>query len=376
MSARTVCLGPFNVDLVADEPEIAARWDELFAGFPDAGARIPTVLIGIRRATDGSLRSTIDGEHVADDVALAAHELAITRLLNHRKLEAEADLVHFHAAAVARAGRAVVLAGRSGDGKSTLTARLVQLGWEYVTDEQVTLGPDDRTVVPYPRPLTLRRGTWHLFAGIGDDSGGNDYRRVETSLAQIGGTAARGPLYPAVVLAPQYQRGATTSLEPFSDTAAVVEFLASCCHDLGRTGIRGCAALVGLATTCAAFRLRFSDVDAAAARAHEAFARSGERLSPVRTRIDTPNGQPAQRGVVQRAPGSTAWLFEDGSGIAFHPGTMCLARLDTIACALWEVLAEPDSPEAILADSPDESLRAALSIWIDRLVAAGLLVAG
>jgi len=373
LPARAIAFGPFNVEFASNDPTTVHRWNELFAGFPDADSNHGSLTVAIARSADGHLHSSIDGDPVADDPELAAHELALTRVLNHRKLDAEPGRVHFHAAAVARDGRAALLLGRSGDGKSTLTATLVRRGWEYATDEQVTLGDDDRFVVPYPRPLTLRRGVWHLFPGIGDDAGGDDYRRVETSLAELGGRAAFGPQEPAVIIAPRFQATASNTIEPFADAADVVQFLASCCHDLERTGIRGCAALVHLASTCTAHHLRFSDVDVAADLVHGAFVRAPQHAPIPYACVDTPADAPVIAGLLQRAPGSAAWLFADGSGIAFHPRTLQLARLDTLACALWEVLDTPDTVEELLADAPDDATRAALNTWIERLVDAGLL---
>lgn len=367
-------MGPFRVEFVTDVPGFAARWDELFTGFPAAEQGLTPIHVSLLTTGSDTLRSAVDDETIAIDRDPRAHELALTRVLNHRKLDAETDLVHFHAAAVARSSKCAVLAGRSGDGKSTLTARLVSSGWEYVTDEQVTLAADDWAVVPYPRPLTLRLGVWHLFPGIGDSAGGDDYRRVETSLRELGGVAATGHLEPAVILAPRYSRDAIDGLVPFGDAADVVQFLASCCHDLERTGTRGCAALVRLASTLPAHHLRFSDVDTATALVERAFIdAAGFRPISV-ARIDTPSDEPVVAGLLQRAPGATAWFFGDGSGIAFHPEALRLARLDTLACALWEALDVPDTLAAILADAVDDTMRSALEVWIARLTGAGLLV--
>jgi hypothetical protein len=63
-----------------------------------------------------------------------------------------------HAAVVGRAGGTLVLPGRSGQGKTTLTAALLQLGWDYVSDEALSLRWSDGSIVPYPRPLAL--STW------------------------------------------------------------------------------------------------------------------------------------------------------------------------------------------------------------------------
>lgn len=76
-----------------------------------------------------------------------------------------------HAGAVRRGDRCVILPGKSGNGKSTLTAWLVANGWQYLTDELVFLA-NDGSVSPWTRPINLKvnekHKSWLLH---GTDSG-------------------------------------------------------------------------------------------------------------------------------------------------------------------------------------------------------------
>jgi hypothetical protein len=58
-----------------------------------------------------------------------------------------------HGCLVERNGRGVLVAGLSGKGKSTLTARLLTEGGALVTEDLTALGPDG--IRPYPRPIAL-----------------------------------------------------------------------------------------------------------------------------------------------------------------------------------------------------------------------------
>ena len=78
--------------------------------------------------------------------------------------------VLLHAGAVERDGRAIVVAGESGRGKSTLTAALVQAGFNYVTDELVLIDPLTAHVEPYPKALDLSAES-HTLLGLGDPAG-------------------------------------------------------------------------------------------------------------------------------------------------------------------------------------------------------------
>ena len=63
-----------------------------------------------------------------------------------------------HAGCVSRDGRAVVISGASGLGKSTLTAHLAARGWTLLSDEFAPIRRRSRTVDPYPLRVGLRPG--------------------------------------------------------------------------------------------------------------------------------------------------------------------------------------------------------------------------
>ena len=68
--------------------------------------------------------------------------------LNHRLL--------FHAAVVARDGRALLLPAVSGSGKSTLAAALAASGWVYLSDELAVVDPQTLSVEPFTLPIGLK----------------------------------------------------------------------------------------------------------------------------------------------------------------------------------------------------------------------------
>jgi len=67
------------------------------------------------------------------------------------------ELLFLHAAALARGGRAWLLAGDSGAGKSTTTWALLHHGWRYLSDELAPIDLASGRVHPYPRALCLKR---------------------------------------------------------------------------------------------------------------------------------------------------------------------------------------------------------------------------
>jgi hypothetical protein len=61
-----------------------------------------------------------------------------------------------HAAVLERNGKAVILPGDPGAGKSTLTAALVLSGWRLLSDELTLIDRDDGCIVPLARPISLK----------------------------------------------------------------------------------------------------------------------------------------------------------------------------------------------------------------------------
>jgi hypothetical protein len=70
---------------------------------------------------------------------------------------ARPDLYFVHAAALARDGRATLLVGESGAGKSTTAYAFAASGAEYLSDELAPLEPGTGKVHPYPRAICLKR---------------------------------------------------------------------------------------------------------------------------------------------------------------------------------------------------------------------------
>lgn len=72
-----------------------------------------------------------------------------------------------HGGAVAKAGKGILLPGKSGSGKSSLTAWLVGKGFSYLTDELVLLA-EDRSILPFARPLSLKPPASDLIVDLFD----------------------------------------------------------------------------------------------------------------------------------------------------------------------------------------------------------------
>ena len=111
-------------------------------------------------------RLTFRGELLADVNSLAgligrAHEL----ILSWEYPETE-FLAYFHAAAVSRDGRSVLLPAACGTGKSTLTAFLAAHDFAYIGDDSIAMARSDGSLRPLPTCLSLKSGSWPVLASL------------------------------------------------------------------------------------------------------------------------------------------------------------------------------------------------------------------
>lgn len=145
-----------------------------------------------------------------------------------------------HCAVVARGGRAIALPARSGRGKTTTTAALLQQGWEYVSDEVLALSWTDGTVTGYPRPLSL--SPW-AAATLGVHEGLDADGETVLTAGQLGSRAVavtEPVVVDAVVLLERAVGRCEDSgeLVPASAAEAITQLLPRCFnhfHDPART---------------------------------------------------------------------------------------------------------------------------------------------
>jgi hypothetical protein len=74
-------------------------------------------------------------------------------------------LAMVHGAAIARGGGGLVFPAASGSGKTTLVAHLAaQDGFTYLADDLVVLAAPSGHIVPWPMPLSIKKGSWSLMS--------------------------------------------------------------------------------------------------------------------------------------------------------------------------------------------------------------------
>ncbi len=101
--------------------------------------------------------------------------------------------IFVHAGAVAYAGQAILIPGRSFSGKTTLTAALVKAGAAYLSDEYAVIDAAGQ-VLPYAKSLSVRAGA--------------DLAEGRCTAESLGGHTATGPLPVGMIVSARYEAGA------------------------------------------------------------------------------------------------------------------------------------------------------------------------
>jgi energy-coupling factor transporter ATP-binding protein EcfA2 len=263
-----------------------------------------------------------------------------------------------HAALVEWDSVAVLVVGPTGAGKSTLAAHLTRAGWVYHTDEMTGLDADHPTRAhSFPRPVSLKRGSWSLFAdlpSVGEvNNGAPTQDRVHVAPAELGPLRrVTGAEIGAVVFLDARNRapaGASSRLRPIGSSDAVERLVADSL-DLGRLGVAGMETLIGLVTQTSQYQLDSGDL-AIAARLLQDVARLPTTPKPVLAvapgRFEPDGSTPAPRDAgsgevgpgtrIGRARDASGWVFPDG-GVVYGAEQGVLARLDPTGAEVWRRL--------------------------------------
>jgi hypothetical protein len=169
-----------------------------------------------------------DGEHhLYEDGQSATHSTSVDELLtalqsrmHFRVAVGSRTRLFVHAGVVGWNGRAILIPGRSGSGKSSLVAALLRSGATYYSDEYAVID-DGGFVHPFPRPLGMR------------DASGRTHPVAPASFGAHRGTA---PLPVGLIVVTRHIAGATWGPMPITSGDAVLALLANTLAAQSRPG--------------------------------------------------------------------------------------------------------------------------------------------
>jgi hypothetical protein len=178
-----------------------------------------------------------------------------------------------HAGAMAWRGKAVLLAGAVGAGKTTMALWLANRGLVYLTDEMVFAGYGSLTLKPFVRPLNLKSPSRKPLKDAFDfEAHAGDLMATPAGdlipPAVLGTTGERDDLPPALFLFPRYVPGGDASLERLTGAQAGLELM-QCLVNARNLPDHGFKAAVRLGASAPACRLSYGSFDQIAHRIDE-----------------------------------------------------------------------------------------------------------
>lgn len=131
------------------------------------------------------------------------------------------DLLWLHAAAVERNGKALIVAGPSGQGKSTLSTRLCEMGWGFMSDDIAPVRMSSNEVLPFPQSPFRRIGGGRVVDRPTLEGLEKEFVSIPAELIR------RKPATIAAIVFPSYRPGASSALIPMASGNAAFELLRS-----------------------------------------------------------------------------------------------------------------------------------------------------
>jgi HprK-related kinase A len=263
-----VQVGPigFRVGSAWRQPIDAMRL--LYADYPVAPVLGYTVRLEPSRIFRRWIRPSvrISGDHTLPEAApfpLAQSLLAAEMGMNLQVALGERRFLLLHAACVERDGRAIILTGESGFGKSTMSALLGARGWRFMGDEFVMIEPATGLAHPFPRPISLKNESIAVLASMLPDARfgpllrdtpKGDVRHLRPDPSAI--ARMEEPATPAIILFPCY--GPPSQIREVAASEAFVR-LTQASTNYVALGEAGFTTLTRLVTTLPARAIDYPD---------------------------------------------------------------------------------------------------------------------
>jgi hypothetical protein len=174
------------------------------------------------------------------------------------------NFVALHAAAAAWGGRGLVFPGQPDAGKTTLVAGLTQVGFAYLSDEAALIDPETGFLHPFPRALAMDQGSVDAIPGLRQKlpPDHDELMRFRYHIApdDLRPGAVGRPCRVHFIIAPRYEPGGETVLEPVSRAEALMN-LAENSFNFVRFGARAVKSLRKAMEGVRCYRLRVGNLE-------------------------------------------------------------------------------------------------------------------
>ena len=149
-----------HIKLYADSSEIIERFAKVYGRFIDTNQVETDMSFCIVRSSAHFRAPSLIAEHWLYELPDTDRYIEHAELIVFRHLlEQLDDYIVLHAGVVSREGRAIVMYGQSGFGKTTLTLELLKRGYGFMSDEFCPIRLSDFLIEPFERLVGLKRSS-------------------------------------------------------------------------------------------------------------------------------------------------------------------------------------------------------------------------
>ena len=180
-----------------------------------------------------------------------------------------------HAAVVERGGRAAILPGEPGAGKSTLCGALAFRGWRLFSDEVAMMRPGETRLLPVPRPIGLKEQSIEVIRGFepgavlgpaipGTRKGTVAHIQPDRESVERGNESAEA----GWIIFPRYEAGTAARLVRMSKGYTLLK-IAHDAFNFSTLGVAGFETAADVVDGCACYELSYGDLNDAVGIFHQ-----------------------------------------------------------------------------------------------------------
>jgi hypothetical protein len=222
----------------------------------------PTSRILIEEAPDGTFSLAADADERVSELTRGDLPTFVMEAVVRGLVKDLTRAVALHAGAVSHNGKAMLIAGPTGAGKSSLVAWLIGNGFAYLSDEIGLLFADTMQVLGLPRALVLKPGAAAKVLELPAYQGtrcipGGEHVMLRPEFVQTGQSA---PCPCGLIVFPRFDAGSAIGIEPLSPAQAALRLVGTNLNarNLADGGFRAIAAF---ARQVPALALRYGEFE-------------------------------------------------------------------------------------------------------------------